>query len=345
MKKPNRVLHIGDLCRVAINNKRGMEDLGYKAKVLVYNTGYEAENNVYISPLRNVRGLKYVYNFFFVLFHGSYLYHCHGMAAIYPFLQRRKYVLHCHGSDLRELPSRKGILAKLFKSIIKNAKVVIVSTPDLVDEYLSQGFNAERIRYVPNPVQFAPEEPAFKKVNPKKIRLFCPSSNHPLKCKSNLINAYNKLYLKYGEGISLTLIDYADGKIDGLLFLFDQNALNTVKVIKKCSNAEILNQYDQHDIVLDQFCNIKAHGVITYEACAHKKPVVCTIGERLFPSSGIIPGASEDEIFTSISNVIDNDFFESIANKSYFWAKETVSCTAVAKSMREIYIEFFGFAR
>lgn len=336
-----KILQIGDLCNVGVNLKRGLSQAGYKVKILVSSGEYQKEVGLVINPLSKFGSIKHLYTFWFVLLHFRWKCHAHGMAGIFPLVLGRRYVLHCHGSDLRELPARRGILGRLFRIVVVRASLVIVSTPDLLEAYDAQGFDVSKRRFLPNPVSISfDKKPLWQDVNKSKILLFCPSSNHELKCKLKLVEAYKKLHEKYGDRINLALINYGKSAIDLEFKNLGKKIFQTINYYRKCEHAEMVGLYQKCDIVLDQFCNIKAHGVITYEACALGKPVVSTIGERLFAGSGIQPGSTVEEIYASVSKIIDSNLYQTLGEQSYGWAKGFVSTQSVTEKLLDIYKEF-----
>ena len=102
-------------------------------------------------------------------------------------------------------------------------------------------------------------------------------------------------------------------------------------------HEDLLKCYANYDIALDQFGDIKSHGVITYEACSAALPVISTIGENVFENSGIYPGNTPDIIFTSVSDLIDKQLIDEVGLKSYIWVSENLGISSITERIYSVY--------
>lgn len=335
----SRIVHLGDVCHVAVNIVRGLVSKNYSAVVLISSKvdAYAATDFIKINPFHNCAFLKYVYTILFVVKNRNAIFHCHGMAGAFPFVLGLRYVLHVHGSDIREIRRRNYFSATFYLCLLKRASAVIVATPDLVDNYAELGLDMTKLHFIPNSVDAPKLSPNKRMVDYKGVRLFCPSSNHPIKSKEKLLEAFVRLYVRYGGAIHLTLVNHP-GTAELLeKFNLPDGVNNNISVLPIMKHQDLLECYADYDIALDQFGDIKAHGVIAYEACSKGLPVISTIGEKVFENSGIYPGNTPDIIFTSVSDLIDNRLIEEVGLKSYVWVSKKLSISSITERIYSVY--------
>ena len=339
----SRIVHLGDVCHVAVNIVRGLISENHRAVVLISSKvdAYESACYIKINPLHNFGFLKYIYTLFFVIKNWNSIFHCHGMAAIFPYILNFPYVTHVHGSDLREINKHKNLISWAYIKILKKSTAVIVSTPDLIKNYKELGFNLKNLYFIPNSIEIDHLQVLKPEVDYRKIRLFCPSSNHPIKCKNKLLVAFVLLYKKYGNRITLTLINHpsTDKLIDGAYL--EERIRKNIFILPFMKHVDLLERYEDYDIVLDQFGYIKSHGVIAYEACAAGLPVISTIGEKVFSCSGIYPGNRPDIIFSSVSKLIDNQLINEAGLKCHTWVSTNLNNSTIAGRFYSLYNSCF----
>ena len=261
------------------------------------------------------------------------------MAAVFPFLMGKKYIMHCHGTDLREFSYQKGFFPLLFRKLIRSADHVIATTYDLKKDYNTLGFDKRKFSCIPNSVL---SNIPIKKTgsNYRAIRLFSPSSNHWTKEKNKLLKAYALLKKKY-PFLTLDLLDDGRYQAEEIKGIVKTMGLDGIHFITPASHEVLLKSYQKYDIVLDQFGENPIIGLITYEAMMCAIPAICTLGGNfrgeLDDKSPILPGYSPNAIYESVQYLIDNKKIEEHGQKSRDWAMGNVSEDAIASIYEALY--------
>lgn len=330
---------MGDLCHVAVNIVSGLNEKKHEAVVLISSNvdNYEPSSYLKINPMNRFGFLKYLYTLAFTFFNRKSIFHCHGMAGIFPFILNLPYILHIHGSDLREIKTRTFFNSWLYVKVLRKAKGVVVVSQDLIQNYYELGLDATKLYFVPNSVELSQLDFDANKVDYSRIELFCPSSNHPIKFKDKLIDAFVMLNRKYADRLHLTLIDHPE--TDALLrrHSLEKHVMRNIFLIPLMDHKDLLERYSDFDIVLDQFGDIMSHGVVAFEACLKGIPVISTLGENVFNGSGIYPGHSPNLIFNSVSELIENRLISKAGLKSYNWVSANLNNSLISDRFYTIY--------
>ena len=331
------------MCNVAVNIVSGLNLNKHKALVLISShvDKYEPASYLRINPISKFGFFKHLYTLAFTYFNRKSIFHCHGMASVFPFILRIPYIIHIHGSDLREIKTRNFFASWLYLKALSNAKVVVVVSQDLIQNYYELGLDISKLHFIPNSVKSSPIDFADKQINYSRVELFCPSSNHPIKFKDKLIDAFILLNSKYQDRLRLTLIDHPETKALLKRHALDEHVMRNIFLIPLMSHKDLLSKYKEFDIVLDQFGEIMAHGVVAYEACSKGIPVISTLGETVFKGSGIYPGHSSNLIFKSVSELIDNRLINRAGLKSYRWVSENLNNSVISDRVYSLYNSYF----
>ncbi len=329
-----KILQIGDMCKVGINLHKAYTEFGFNSRILISSRVEEYSNDkhsgVVINPLFRFGCLKYFFLLFYVVYFRADVIHAHGMGAVFPFLLRKKYFLHCHGSDIRGLAKRKGLLANLYKIIVKNSERVFLSTSDLILDAKTLKVPVSKYLYIPNPVETKKVYIA-KITNKPTLNLFCPSSDHFIKHKRKMFKAYELLRKKYGGLVTLTVVDYGQTKTIAEQEITDFNARVSIKYISRLSNCEMLQTYKDYDVVLDQFSDMNIHGVIAFESLASGTPVVSTVQVDEFKYSSMLPGSTITEIYKSVESMFDYELRQKVSRNGLEWVKLNLDRNVIAK--------------
>jgi glycosyltransferase involved in cell wall biosynthesis len=338
-----RIIQIGDMCHVGINIHRGLIKNSVYSKILISSliVNYEKETGVVFNKLNKYFFIKYIYILYFVALNKADIFHCHGISGIFPFLLRKNFTIHFHGSDLRDFHTHNFFKKIIIKLLCNSAKKIFVSTFDLIDKYIEYGFDEKKLEHIPNSVIV---QKTLKKdfCLDGSIKLFCPSSNHWTKGKHLLIKAFKRIEQDF-ENISLTLIRFDGVENDEINKLVKELSIKNINFIDKIAHKDFINEYLKYDIVLDQFSDLKNYGVITYEALSLGIPAICTLGGNLNKytnNSPVLPGNSVQSIINSVSQIINNNEFSKIGYQGKEFIVNHNSVEVISKKFINTFSEF-----
>lgn len=172
-----RVLHVNDVAAVGSTLVRALRQLGHDAqlrRLRILAGGAPTAVKLAALPLRvaellDVERQIRLGGFDLVHFHYAYV-------GILGALGRHRYVLHAHGTDVRDA-LHDPIRAPFARAALTHARAVLVATPDLLAI-------ARRIRpdarFLPNPIDVERFRPAPRATD-GRIRVLLISDAHPLK--------------------------------------------------------------------------------------------------------------------------------------------------------------------
>ena len=339
-----KITQIGDLCHVGINLHRGFKKNSIQSKILISSNteNYEKESGVVFNKLYKFNYIKYFYIFYFVAFNKANIFHCHGISGIFPFLLKKKFTIHFHGSDLREFHTHNPLKKIIIKLLCNSAIKIFVSTYDLIEKYIEYGFDKNKLEHIPNPVIVQKKQKKDFCLD-GSIKLFCPSSNHYDKKKHLLIKAFKKIEQDY-KNISLTLLRFGGAEDDEINRLIKELSIKNICFIDKIAHKDFINEYLKYDIVLDQFSDLKLYGVITYEALSFGIPAICTIGgnfNKYTKNSPVLPGNTVQSIINSVSQIINNNEFYDIGHRGKEFIVNNNSVEVISKKFINIFAKLY----
>lgn len=304
------ILHIGNIAGVPQVLSKAQRKMGFKSDVLSFDFNkFEYNIDLYYPtnlpfPLRSV---EKIFNFRRIsnnydVFHFHYY-------SILPFgvdipiwkIQKKKVIIHHHGSDIRN----KGE-PRMYE---KFADKIIVSTPDL----LKWSPNAV---WVPNPISI--EDFSYvgneNKDRSEEINIVHAPSNRAKKGTEYVIKAINKLK---NEGYKINLM-----------------------LIEHMPYNKAIEYYKKADIVIDQLL-IGWYGMFAMECMAFGKPVCSYIRDDLescMPFNPII-NTSPENIVENLRILTENGSLRKEAGyKSRKYIKEMHDSNKIAKQLINYYI-------
>ncbi|OFW77403.1 MAG: hypothetical protein A2201_12070 [Alicyclobacillus sp. RIFOXYA1_FULL_53_8] len=114
----------------------------------------------------------------------------------------------------------------------------------------------------------------------------------------------------------------------------------TFQLVQNLHNNQAIDLYRKADIVIDQLC-IGAHGIVSLEAMAYGKPVVCYIKEELvgkYPKDLPIVNANPDTLERVLASLLDSprDLHE-LGQKGRAYVEAHHDPTAIAQQWADLY--------
>lgn len=306
------ILHIGNIAGVPQVLSKAQRKMGFNSDIVSFDFNKFEYNLDFYYPTKLPFPLRFIEKMFnFRRISNNYdVFHFH-YSSIIPFgmdipiwkIQKKKVIIHHHGSDIRN----KGE-PRMYE---KFADKIIVSTPDL----LKWSPNAV---WVPNPISI--EDFSYvgneNKDKSEEINVIHASSNRAKKGTEYVIKAIDMLKTE-GYKINLTLIEHMP-------------------------NNKAIEYYKKADIVIDQLL-IGWYGMFAMECMALGKPVCSYISEDMesyMPFNPII-NTSPENIVENLRILAENGSYRKEAGyKSRKYIKEMHDANKIAKKINNFYGEF-----
>jgi glycosyltransferase involved in cell wall biosynthesis len=240
------------------------------------------------------------------------------------------FVLHCHGSDIRNVRPRSHV-GRYLTTLMRHASEVLYSTPDLRSP--AQALRADA-RFVPNPIdvdRFTPGPGAERDVL-LGVRL------HPIKGADTAIDAVAELRRRRPE-TTVTLI--ADGPLAGDAV---ERLGRGVMVVERQAHDAMPDVLRRHRVTLGQF-RLGILSQYELEAMACGVPVVA---DFRFPEAyGAVPPVLDAMSVRSAAEALerilsDESLLISEGVRSRDWVIAEHSADRVAQRVSTIYAEVLG---
>lgn len=202
------------------------------------------------------------------------LQHIHyGPNGYYGFLKRSPYVLHLHGTDLRQ-DLHRPLIGQVERLAIKQADAIVVATPDLLEA--AQELDPEAI-YVPNPLpvhsfvaaQQIVDAPAESERQSPTV--FFSARWDDSKGGEDLVDFASALI---DEGVEVKGVDWGQ--------YADKAMAAGVKLLPMLSPQAFQSQLAQADAIVGQF-SFGALGIADLQALATGQPFIAHVNSDLEP--------------------------------------------------------------
>jgi glycosyltransferase involved in cell wall biosynthesis len=254
-----RIAEINDIASVATELAEGLRARGHEVTVLrprLVGGGLHWMVKPVVGPVRAVEWAQMIHevhagNYDMVHIHYAYL----GMLGV---LGKFPYILHCHGSDVREITP---FTRPLTEHAIRHAGHVFYTTPDLATYVQARRPDAE---FLPNPVdsiQFRPLQPARES---RDVLVICGLSD--IKGARRILNACRRLAQQRPD-IRVTAI--GSGEHTAAFA-----ALPNVHMLPYQARADFPQLISRHGVVIGQV-QLGVVGMAELEAAACGRPVIC----------------------------------------------------------------------
>jgi|GEM_PF-2349554 len=340
-----KILHLGDMAFVGYNLVKLLRQNGIDADYLAYydkNFANSSEPWMYYFnslPLEPFNKIKLINQSLSVIKRYDII-HAHSIFAVPLLVSKKPFILHLHGTDVRQYAKELSLLGFSIKALIREANQIVVSTPDLLKE-VSQ-YERDAI-FLPNPVNFnifRPCPPKFDLHNGVDFVIFHPSSHGITKNNHILIKSFYNL-IKDGYKAKLIMMEWGDYRLSKELI----DKLNISKYIfwqKPIPNERMADYYNACDLVVDQFF-IGGLCLVSLEAMACAKPTITKfdLHDILcgYPSPPPIKSCTnEREVGLQLVHFLeDNEHRIRTGRECLSWVKKAHSCENINRILSNIY--------
>lgn len=253
-----RIAQINDIASVASDLGAGLEARGHDVTVIrpkLVGGHLPWMVKPVVSPLRAAEWAQLIRqvregNYDLVHIHYAYL----GMLGV---LGRFPYLLHCHGSDVREVtPFTKPMVERA----LSGAAHVYYATPDLARYVLSRRPDAE---FLPNPIDTTTFRPGIPARESRDVFIACALTE--IKGVARLFSACRQLAVQRPD---IRITAYEGGDHDEAF-----RALPNVRLIPRQRREDIPAIIAEHGVVMGQVL-LGAIGMAELEAMACARPLV-----------------------------------------------------------------------
>jgi len=235
------------------------------------------------------------------------LYHAHYALspAICCALLRKRFVVHCHGTDVRET-AKKLKYRHFIRFGLRSARKVLVSTPDLIPHVEDLGVEPE---FLPNPVDldaFRPFESEIDLRSGFDFVLFHPSRiEWSTKGTDKVVRAFSHV-VNRGRRARLVMVEYGPDLEKTKKLIKALSIGENVLFIPPIPHQEMPNYLNSCDIVLAQFL-LGNLVLVSIEAMACGKPVIADYRFReCYGAAPVIHARTIDEISMKIEDLLND---------------------------------------
>lgn len=326
-----RIAEINDIASVASGLADGLTARGHEVTLIrprLVGGALPWMIKPVVAPARAVEWaqiIREIHNGDFDIVHIHYAYL--GMLGV---LGKFPYILHCHGSDVREItPFTKPMIERALRSADK----VYYATPDLAAYVLKRRADAE---FLPNPVdseEFRPLAPARE-----SSRVFICCSLTDIKGAPRLLDACRRL-ARQRPDIQVTAIaggEYTD----------EFRLLPNVTLIPHMPRRRLPEVIGQHGVVMGQVL-LGAAGMAELEAMACARPVISWYAyKKAYPEPApFIRALDGYDIAEAVIRMVDNPADrQALGEEGREWVQRYHSLERVAEHVEAAALDIIAHA-
>jgi glycosyltransferase involved in cell wall biosynthesis len=309
-RKKIGILQIGAIFLSVPALATGLRSLGYRSDVLVFEGHPFGFDPDYYHPLDgSLKSLTRLLTRWSIQFIGDYsVFHFHvrsftesGIDLFFLRTLGKRVVVHHHGSDLRQWGEKN--------TFNRFAHDILVSTPDLIKW-------SPRSTYLPSPISLDSYHNVGveKKGENERIRIVHAPSKRSVKGTELIIRTVNELK-RSGYNVELDLVE-------------------------KKLHKEAIEVYKSADIIIDQINDLGVHGMVSIEAMALGKPVICSVKSEYgeyYPSIPII-SSNELELRSKLITLVeDGSLRYDLGQKGRNYIESNHDSIKIASRLEKIY--------
>lgn len=327
-----RIAEINDIASVASGLADGLSARGHEVTVMrprLVGGSLPWMVKPIVGPVRAVEWaqiIREVHSGHYDLVHIHYAYL--GMLGI---LGKFPYMLHCHGSDVREItPFTRPMIERALRA----ADTVYYATPDLAAYVTARRPDA---RFLPNPVDSAQFSPTVSARDSKRVYICCGLTD--IKGAPRLLDACRRLAHQRPD-IQITAL--ADGE-----WTRQFAGLPNVRLIPHMPRHQLPAIINQHGVVVGQVL-LGVVGMAELEAMACARPVIAwyTHNKAYAESPPFVRAVDGFDIAASIVRFVDDaEARESVGVAGRAWVERFHSLAGIAAQVEAAGLEMMARQR
>lgn len=304
------ILQIGAIFLSVPALASGLRSLGYRSDILVFDEHPFGFAPDYCIPLDgSLKSLTRLLTRWSIQFIGDYsVFHFHvrsftesGIDLLFLRTLGKRVVVHHHGSDLRQWGEKN--------TFNRFAHDILVSTPDLIKW-------SPRATYLPSPISLD----SYLNVGVEK-----KGANEGIR----VVHAPSKRSVK-GTELIIKVVD--ELKASGYKV--------ELNLVERKLHKEAIEVYKNADIIIDQINDLGVHGMVSIEAMALGKPVICSIKSEYgeyYPSIPII-SSSERKLKSDLITLMEDESLRyDVGQKGRQYIESTHDSVRIASRLEKIY--------
>jgi len=236
-------------------------------------------------------------------------------------LGRFPYVLHCHGTDVRD---PDPVTRPIVQRVLRNAVHVFYATPDLAEPVLRHRPDAE---FLPNPIDTETFRPLTPARECRDVFIGCWLT--AVKGAPKLLEACRML-AEQRPDIRITAIDSGP-------FSAQFAALPNVTLLARQPRAKLPSIFARHGVVMGQM-HLGIAGMLELEAMACGRPVVTPFAfNHVYPEPGpFVLASTPEQMAADVIRLVDDaDLREMIGRASRAWVARHHQIDAIAGRFEE----------
>lgn len=305
------ILHINDVAGIGTVLTSELRKIGVPADLVLPSTG----------PMKH---LSRVVRFRKAARSASALHIHYALMGAYLLGNRKPYLVHCHGSDIR-VNLRSSVLRLPTVATLRGAAGLLFSTPDLQDPLEREGFAAT---YLPSPVVVDPPGPPPE---PDTVLIFARLDEN--KGAPDLIEAGRRLVR---QGIKVRVVAW------GELAEAVRSDPGGMDVLDRQPRDQIPSLLNRHQVVVGQLAN-GAYGLSELEAMAAGRPVTARYHDwsQLPEAPPLVRCEDSDDVIKEVSLLVaDPKRATALGNAGRDWVRRHHDAARVTARVVDLYRSF-----
>jgi glycosyltransferase involved in cell wall biosynthesis len=259
---------------------------------------------------------------------------CHYPSSLQAYVTNATYVPYDSGA-IRYLPFSKNplppyrkhflwtnALLKLLKRSYRKAPVILFTNPDTLPIFREADLDARFVPFAIDAERYSPKGDSHR----ESLVFFMPSRHHWIeKSNDKAIKAFADFHKRFGG--QMVLVNWGTDLEKSKEVVRKLGIESSVSYLEPMPKAELIEQYRNSDVVLDQF-TLGSWGTATPEAMACGKPVIMYYNSAVVKDCfGSLPpilnSFSIGDIEKNMEECLSRDFRRTVGQKSREWIKKT----------------------
>lgn len=244
----------------------------------------------------------------------------------------KNYIAHARGDDIRKNPNEwYGFLTK---HAMKRAKLLLVSTPDLIN--FGKKIR-EDVVWVPNPVDPEIFKPCNSRIDlhlDSDYVIFMPSQiNFSSKRTDMVVKQFSFLPSNFSLHLACGFLHGESRDVQALRELIGKLGIESrVFIHGYMPHEDLVQFYNEADLIIDQFGGLHAFGNVTIEALACEKTVITDYNGSDYPEKPPIESIEVNQLANSVLELVKRSEFHNPSGRR--WVLKYHSFEQAEETMR-----------